>query len=318
MQTRDRKSCPAAWAALLGVAVLSAGCSGGAPWWQDPADYAKPTVAVMKFENKVSAPMGWNISQGLPDMLTDSLVATNRYHVVERPEVKAVVQELKIQKSGLTREQNKAQAGRIMNAQYLIKGVVTDFGHISGGKGWLGGGTWDFTGGGTRAVMGMTIYVVDVESGEIVSSKSIEESVATSDAKLDSQYKGIGFGGQGFYRTPLGRATRSGIDDAVRFITAAIASRPWEAKIAQVTDAATVVLSGGRDRGLKAGTEFDVLESGAAILDPDTGDVIGHHASKLLGRVRITAVQDRYCEAQVIEGKPGDLKVGQRCRRVAS
>ena len=299
----------------LGGLFCCAGCSGSV-WWQDPSKYSKPTIAVMKFQNRVTAPMGWNISEGLPDILTDKLVGTGRYHVIERPEMAALMRELQIQNSGVTRAESRSEVGRLKNVQYLVKGTITDFGHVNSGSGWLGGGSWDVFGGGTRAVMGMTLYVVDVESGEIVSSRSIEESVGTGNADFTATYKGLGFGGQGFYRTPLGRATKSGIERAVVHITSAIASRAWEPKVAQVDAQNQVVINGGKDRGIKYGQEYEVLDLGTPIIDPDTGDLIGRHPGAPRGRIRVTVVQDRYAAGEIVFGQPSDFRAGQRCRCV--
>ena len=98
---------------------------------RNPDDYVKPTIAVMKFENRASFPLGWNLGGGMQEVLVDRLMETNRYHVVERQELDSVMNEIQFQQSGATRPQGKAATGRIKNCQFLIKGVVTDFGHVS-------------------------------------------------------------------------------------------------------------------------------------------------------------------------------------------
>lgn len=306
------------WTLILAAAAVAAvaGCSEEMKLSADPSKFVKPTIAVMKFENRAPFPLGWDLGSGMRDVLVDRLVATNRYHVIERPELGQVVNELKLQNSGLTREQNKAAGGRLKNCNYLIKGTITDFGHVSsvaGGLQW-----WEkmsLWGGSNRAVIGMTLYVVDVESGQIIASESIEESVLAGDMAVKAQYQNVGFGGTVFYRTPLGRATANVIDKAVGRVTDSIAARPWEPKVALV-QGYEVVINGGMDRSVRQGSRYEVYEIGSPIVDPDTGDVIGHQPGRSLGKLQVVDVRGRYSVASIQEGSVKDLQQGQRCRRI--
>jgi curli biogenesis system outer membrane secretion channel CsgG len=300
---------------MAAALAAAGGCDGHARWWDRPdPNLVKPTVAVMKFENRAPFPLGWNLGDGMKDVLVDRLVATGRFTVVERPELASVMKELRLQHSGATRGQRRAALGRLKNVQYLIKGTITDFGHVSRRRGMFEGLGLGIFGGGARAVMGMTMYVVDVESGEIICSESLTESVRAGDTAVKAEYKAVAFGGSSFYRKPLGRATARVIDKAVRRIGSVIACRPWQAKIALVQDGGTVLINGGRDRGVEAGLECDVFEAGEPIHDPDTGDRIGTQPGKLIGRIRITRVRARYSEAHIVSGKPEGFRVGQQCR----
>jgi curli biogenesis system outer membrane secretion channel CsgG len=300
--------------ALMLLASLAGGCGDFAWFASKESDYVKPAVAVTKFDSRVSAPNGWDLGGGLADVLVDRLMATHRFHVMERKEMDAVVRELKLQNSGATRDQQKLAVGKLKNVQYLVRGVVTDFGIVKGGDGFLSGG-WSLFGGGNKAVMAITLVVVDVESGEIICSESLEESVSTSDVDMNASYKGVGFGGSTFNRTSMGKATVAVIDRAVKRVIAAIACQPWAPRIAHIQEDSAVLINGGRDHAVKVGQEFEVVETGAPILNPDTGDVLTHTAGKLIGRLRVTQVQDHYCVADVISGKLADIKVGQNCRR---
>jgi curli biogenesis system outer membrane secretion channel CsgG len=294
--------------------LATAGCQHSLT--ADPAeDYVKPTIAVMKFENRAPFPLGWNLSDGTADILVDRLMATRRFHVIERTELDSVLREQRLQNSGATRSQNRAAAGRLKNVQYLVKGTVTDFGHVASGSGFLSLGNWDIFGGANRAVMGMTLYVVDVESGEIICSESLEESVRAGDLNVKAVYQGVAFGGRVFYRTPLGRATGAVIDRAVRRVSDTIANRPWEPKIAHVQPDNTVIINGGRNRGMTVGAEFEVIEAGAPVIDPDSGDVLGRQPGRPLGRVRVLTVAECYSVAETTTGSPTSFQTGMRCRK---
>ena len=301
--------------AIVWAGVLAAAC-GGCGQGGDPSKYIKPTVAVMKFENRAPFPMGWDLGGGMRDILVDRLCATERYQVVERPELGSVLRELQLQNSGATRAHGRGQLGQLKNAQYLVKGTITDFGHVSASTGFLGLPTLDVLGGSRRAVMGLTLYVVDVESGEIISSESIEESVRASDTSVKAQYGQVAFGGSVFYQTPLGRATARVIGKAVEGVTRSIASRPWQPRVALVQENGTVVLNGGRDRRVRSGACYEVYELGSPIVDPDTGDVIGHQPGSAIGVIHVREVRDRYSVADIVTGRPAGFQLGQRCRLV--
>ena len=302
---------------LLAIRTLicCAGCSSSLA--SDPAAYIKPTVAVMKFENRAQFPMRWDLGGGMRDILVDRLVAAGRYHVIERPELDSIVRELKIQNSGMTREQSRAEVGRIKNVQYLIKATITDFGHVSTNSGFLGFRRMDLWGASQKAVMGLTLYVVDVESGEIITSESIEESVRASDLSVKAQYRDVSLGGSVFYRTPLGRATARVIGKAVSRVTRSIAARPWQPRIALVQAGGMVVINGGHNRRVRSGVSYEVYKLGSPIIDPDTGDVIGHQPGRAIGRIQVCEVRPECSVANILAGSGENFQIGQRCRLVA-
>ena len=303
---------PAASLPVLMILALAAGCANRPSG--DPADYVKPSIAVIKFENRAAAPVQWDLGSGTRDVLVDRLMKTGRYHVIERPEINEIVKELKFQHAGMTRPEDKAALGKIKNVQYLIKGTITDFAQVSGIAGGAKKGMFDIFGSDNRAIVSIILYVADVESGEIVSCESIEESVHASNVSVNVMYKDVSFGGTAFYKTPLGQATARVIDRAVAKITDTVASRKWTPRIAAVQPDGTVLLNGGQNRGLSKGDEFTVLEDGLTVIDPDTGDKLGQQPARPIATVRVTAVHERYSEASTTE--PIDkLKVGQPCRR---
>ncbi len=297
------------------VLVLASGCAGRNSL-ADPAYYIQPTIAVMKFENRAPFPYKWDLGDGMADILVDRLVSSKRYHVIERVELESVLRELDLQDSGITRQQRRALRGRVKNVQYLIKGTVTDFGHVSSASAWLRDSSWGLFGSHARAVMGMTFYVVDVESGEVVVSSRLEQSVSASEIEVKGTYDGVALGGSVFYRTPLGRVTAKVMDRAVMDISTVIASKRWQARIAAVENADSIVLNGGANRMIAVGQEAQVFEPGEVILDPVTGDVLGRRAPKELCKLVVTDVRPRYCIAKITKGNHATLRVGQPCRLI--
>ena len=279
------------------------------------AGYAKPSIAVLKFENRASFPERWDLGGGTKDVLVDRLMKTDRYHVIERPEIDAIMRELNLQNSGATRTQTRAKLGQLKNVEYLIKGTITDFGVVGGGSLRGSKGSTGLFGGGTVAVMSMIVYVIQVESGEIVASERIEESVGSAAVDVHAAYKDMSFGGTIFAKTPLGKATSRAIDRAVGKISEVIAARPWNPRIAALEADGTIILNGGKDRGIREGQVFDVLAEGTAIVDPETGDTIGHQPGKVLGQVRVCKVEPRYSVGMPESVMQGTWVVGQPCAK---
>ena len=305
-------------AKIVLAVLLTAGLAGcGDPYaLKNDHLYVKPTVAVVDFDSRAAFPLGWDLGSGMRDILVDRLLATRRFHVIERPELETILTELQLQNSGITRRQRRAQIGRLKNVQYLVRGTVTDFGHVSNSRGALSLGNLDISGGGERAVMSMTLQVIDVESGEILCSESLSESVRAGDVAVQAVYGEVGLGGQRFYRTPLGRATAKVIEKAVGRIAENLAVKPWRPRIAKLDLPDRVVLNGGRNRGVQVGRAYDVLGPAEAITDPETGDTIGRTAGRPLGRVIVRRVESGYAVAEPILGRRDDLAVGQVCRPV--
>jgi hypothetical protein len=165
--------------------------------------------------------------------------------------------------------------------------------------------------------MGMILYVVDVESGEIIASESLQEAVYAGSVNVSARYKGVSFGGSAFNQTPLGEATAHVISRAIAKVTSTIASRPWTPRIAAINSDGSIILNGGADRGLVNGVIFDVLGEGKTLKDPETGDVLGVVDQPTIGQLRVTRVEDRYSFA-VGEAGASKLAVGMKCRRVVA
>jgi len=293
--------------AVMAFGVLALlGCQAG-----PGTSYVKPTIAVLRFDNKAPIPFQWDLGGGTKDILTDRLVKTDRFHVIERPDIESVMREIHLENTGQTREQDRAKVGQLKNVQYLIKGTITDFGQIGGVNGFAAAKGTVISGASSTAVMGMTLYVIDVQSGEVIASQRIQESVSAGNIDFQSAYKDVAFGGGIFAQTPLGQATTHAIDRAVGKITESIARTPWQPKIATVDGDRQVVLNGGRERGLKVGQEFEVLAPPVAVVDPDTGDVIARKPGRPLGHIKVVEVEAASATAAVTAG--GELKVGAIC-----
>lgn len=293
---------------ILLIVLLCSGCYSRLEYTsRDEAKYLKPTVAVMSFENRAPIHMRWNLGDGLADQLIDRLLNTHRYIVLERQQLHAILRELRRTQDDRFRQTGQPQLGRLKHVRYLVKGTITDFGHVETVEGFWRLFDWGLFGSSSYATVAATIYVIDVQNGQIIASDSVEARVADSKDKDKVEYKGMAFGSFTFYRTSLGKACNKMLDKAVRSIADTIAEQPFQPKIASIVNN-QVVINGGRDRRIKLGSEYVVRPRSQIIFDPDTGDLLGHITGDTIGRLKVCQVTNQYAIADILEGtefKPG-------------
>ena len=261
----------------------------------------KPAMAVADFENLANAQGQWNLGKGMADVLVTQLLETDHVIVLERKDIKDVLNEIVLQGGDLFRKEGKVDRGRLKNAKYLVRGSVTDFTETSEGSGWFGISWLKIFGHGSRARVAINIKVSDVESGEIVSSVKAAKTVSAGGAGAEGRYKNMTFGGDAFFRTPLGKATESAIHSAVRQILRELPVNTWQPRVAESTGD-TVVVNGGKNVRVRIGDKFFVREEPRDITDPATGNVIETVPGRVMGRIEITKVNPSSSYAVIQEG----------------
>ncbi|MCS6771566.1 MAG: CsgG/HfaB family protein [Kiritimatiellae bacterium] len=297
---------------IIGFVLLSAGCAappGGssAGFWRRE-EVLKPVVAVTDFENRSGFSGQWNLGSGMADLLVNRLVASDRVIVLERRKLGDVVGELVRQGESFFRSEGRVERGRLKNAEYLIRGVVTDFTVTGDTSGWFGTRDAAIRGRGQEARVALVLTVMEVETGEVISSVRAEGFARAGGWGGDVNYRGIQFGGDAFFRTPLGRATEAALERAVKRIVFDLPRRPWEPRVADLVDG-KVVVNGGKNVGVRVGDEYLVRKGPRAITDPVTGNVIDRVPGDVSGRIRIVAIKDFAAYAEVLDGSPkrGDV-----------
>jgi curli biogenesis system outer membrane secretion channel CsgG len=186
----------------------------------------KPTIGVKEFKNEVAAISWWNseMSQDLAGMLANELAATNKFKVVERKKLDAIMDEQDLAASGRVKKNNKAaKTGELTGAQYMVFATVSAFDSKSRGT----GGGLSFKGisvGGKKedAYMAIDLRVVDTTTGEVEFVRTVEAR-ATSYGVGGGYYRG-GWSGElaKYENTPTGKAIRGTIIEAVDYLTCAM------------------------------------------------------------------------------------------------
>jgi curli biogenesis system outer membrane secretion channel CsgG len=160
------------------------------------------------------------IGDGMRDMLTTALFHSNRYLVLEREQLGAVLEEQDLGASGRVKKGTEAPVGEIYGADLIITASITEFEGSSKGA---GAGTRIFgvtVGGGfKKAHIAIDIRVIDAKTSQIVAAASVEgeaTNIALGGAANIGGVLPVAMGG--FSKTPTEKAIRVCIQKAVEFI----------------------------------------------------------------------------------------------------
>jgi len=189
-----------------------------------------PRMAVMRFTNNSQASW-WRSGTGseLSDMLTSELASTKKFKMVERKEVDKVVSELKFGESGLVDPSTKSKLGKIKGAQYIVTATVSSFEENTskkgGGLNFMGFGI----GGGTaKAYIAVDLKVIEVETSEVVETRTIEGNSESSSMKLSGSFMGIGGHTDSEDKTPAGKAIRACVINIADYLTCSMVDKTSE------------------------------------------------------------------------------------------
>lgn len=249
------------------------------------------------------------ITRGLADQLTNALVQSGRFRVLDRQIIESVIAEQDLGESKRTTKEGSAAAiGGIYSAQTLVKGAVTEFDPGTAGS----GNTFNFSGfslGSTRteAHVAVIIYLVDTTTSQIIDSQRVEGKAERGGVSWGLSGQDFSFGQSGFKETPLGKATQMVINRTVEYISQRLEKEYWQGRVAKVVNS-TIFINAGSRSGVSIGQDFIVCE-GTEIVDPSTGASLGH-SLKPIGLIRVSNVYPDFAEAQLVEGSLSLIKVG--------
>lgn len=190
-------------------------------------DGPKARVAVSRFKDKTAK--GWwsgEIGDGMADMLATALVNTGRYITLERRQLADVIAEQDLGASGRVRRRTAAPIGEVEGAEILVTGTVTEFEPNAGGGRAVGliamlpygGALAPMAASFEKAHIAIDIRAIDTRTSRIVFATSVEGS-ATDVAGLGAALGPASVLG-GYARTPMEKAIRAAINQAVQVMVA--------------------------------------------------------------------------------------------------
>lgn len=256
---------------------------------------------------------GWNIGGGLAAQLVTALIKTERVVVVERAILSKVLIEQELGESRLLTPMTRMPVGHLLGVDYMIVGEVTEFEERQIGAG-MGAKLFGVKFGGevSAAQVGIDMRIVDTRTGEILHSHYSQGRAWEKAGGVKFDYKVMEFGGDAFHKTPLGRATRNTIEDAVNFILAVIDRQTeeyiWLGRVIEVEGSAIYFNAGSAD-AITDGDRFRLSSVKKVLTDPETNQVIGLVESDL-GMAQAIYVDRKYTKAKILgafKPKVGDI-----------
>ena len=252
-------------------------------------------------------------------MLTTALIDSGRFIVLERKALADIQAEQQLAASGAVDPASAAVAGKLLGAQALIRGAVTEFSYKRSST----GGSASFLKGiglattKAEASVGLDIRLYDVATGVVLDSVKAEGRAKSSATAVDVDKPDWKVSGSSFKQSPLGAATRQAINKAVVLICMRMDAIPWEGRIAEIeADTAggppTIYLNAGSQVGMKEGYKLEVFRPGRAIIDPETRTTIGRTKDTILGACEIKQLLEKMSVAEPYEGSGFQIGDGIR------
>jgi len=197
--------------------------------------YAGPRarIAVADFDVKAAKATG-EIGSGLREMLVTALINSSRFSVLERQALSAVMQEQELIASGAAQQTGGPEHGKIKTADLIVTAAVTEFEpQASGGRAGIGGGGGVESGilGGilgaalNKAHIALDIRIVDTSTSEVIAATRVQGQASDVAGGIGIGFLGglgLGVGLSGYTNTPMEKAIRICIIEAVRYISATI------------------------------------------------------------------------------------------------
>jgi len=181
----------------------------------------KPVVAVAEFLNESGAAwwsggVGWELS----GMLSNELVATGSFKVVERTKLQTVMEEQNLAASGRVAPGTGAKIGKLTGAEYLIAGTVTAY---EEGSQSTGGGVSfkgiSLGGNSSKAYLAVDLRVINATTGEIDFVRTIEGTAKSGGVAIGVSRNGFGGALANQKNTPAGKAIRAALVEITDYLS---------------------------------------------------------------------------------------------------
>jgi curli biogenesis system outer membrane secretion channel CsgG len=181
------------------------------------AQAQKPRIAVLEIKNKADNQYWWHGGgEAAQDVFVTELVKSQKFSVVEREQLNAIMQEKGLVLSGDVSASTAMQIGQLLGVQYLLAGAVTEYGEDSAEGGAPSvGGLPSFRFGKKNFTAAINARVFNVSTGEIVWA----DEASHSDSAVKVRVGGIGGGKDD--RRMFDKVMKPAIQDLVASLKAA-------------------------------------------------------------------------------------------------
>jgi len=253
----------------------------------------KRKVAIVRFSNETQYAKGvfYNkendpIGKQALDILSAKLSASDKFILLERSDMDAILEELKLANN---------ESLQKIGADYLLIGSVTEFGRKTVGD------VNAFSRTKSQIVQAaVSIRMVDVSTGQIIYSEEAKGEAETTNRTV------MGYGERTDYDATLNdQAISIAISKLVENIINNCMNKPWKSYFLSY-DENGIFISGGKTQGLRTGDIFDVLERGKSVKNPQTGMMM-ELPGKKAGKIKVDFMggndpQNEFSLVSFIEG----------------
>lgn len=231
------------------------------------------------------------VARSSGEQLSVALVKTNKFTVIERERMEAILKEQKLGMSGIVDPKTAADAGKMLGVQWGILGTVTD---ASCAEQVTDSGKM------MNVKYSLSVKFVNTTTGQIdMAEDTKQEFAAKAGEKNEDQL--------------LSEAVSKGVEDIVQKIAKALEDQPFDASISSV-DKNEVYIAAGKDAGVEKGQVFKCIKKGKELKDPSTGEILGYKMEEV-GEIKVTQVEKKFSIAEVVSGCKG-IKEGDLARAV--
>ncbi|MGA3370230.1 MAG: CsgG/HfaB family protein [Terracidiphilus sp.] len=299
----------------------------------------KPRIAVLDFDyatvqSSTTGMFGANVDvgKGITDLLITGLVKDGTFSIIERQALQKLETEQNFSNSQRADSTSAAKLGKLLGVDAIIVGSITQFGNETkkvgmggGGGSWAGSALGGIGHSNSKANVGITARIVNVDTGEIL---AVAEGAGTSSRSSTSLLGGgshgwsngngnVDFGSSNFQETIIGEATKMAVDK----LTADVLANASKVSVRTITveglvaavDGGQVILNVGKKAGVNVGDQLEVVRVTKEIKDPETGNVIRRLTSSI-GIVKATDVDDASAVCIPVSGS--GFQAGDRVKSV--
>ena len=271
-------------------------------------------IAVLPFDDGSIQDHWWgdyDVGKGVSDQLVTALlnVTPKRFRLIEREQIDKVLSEQELGESGKVDTKTAAKIGKILGAQFLVMGRVTEFSIKSqGGAIELKGNSFGVKS--STARVAVDARLVDTSSAEIMISVTGKGEKKQSDLNVSVDWTSFDLSSDEFQDTNLGIALRSAVDQVAKEFSAKVADgaigQPGaiSGMIAYVSGE-RVIINVGSKEGVKVGMIFRVQHIAEEVTDPETGEVIDTVA-ETVAEIKVNEVKEKSSVCAIVKKLSGN------------
>ena len=216
---------------------------------------------------------------------------SSMFSVIEREKLDMVLQEQGLATSGALDQQTAAKVGQILGIKYIITGGIDKFAINTTKGGFRGiGGSY------TKADATISMRLIDTTTAErVISVKAagdVKKGGAFGLGANLSRKNEWGIASEAIEKAALEVVKKFSANRGLQKLSPDITMSGMEGKIIKVDGNRAWINMGGMS-GIQPGDQYTVISVGEALIDPDTGQVLGQEET-LTGKGQIVEVKERF------------------------